>query len=184
MLLAVLAVSLGMSLAAQDTTMTFGVVERDLTGDGVPEVLTLSGTGNSTDSLEVTFTIRSSQRSLYSRTWRLTRASFNPRRRISDAEFQTRLTEYGNAFFADSKFMSPTRFRSWLGTSARLHISETPEVVAREMTPNNLPRARAIWDEMQAAGITVFQFSPGGDAVKVIGWSAADERFYDLLECC
>ena len=184
MLLAVLATSLGMSLAAHDTTTTFGVVERDLTGDGIPEVLTLSGTGSSIDSLEVSFTIQSSRRNLYSLTWRLTRASFNPRRRISDAELRTHLTEYGKAFFADSKFMSPTGFRSWLRTSARLHISETPEVIAREMTPNNLPRARTIWGEMQAVGVTVFQFSPGGDAIKVIGWSPTDDRFYDLLECC
>jgi len=34
------------------------------------------------------------------------------------------------------------------------------------------------------AAITVFQYSPGGDAIDVIGWSAADARFYNLLECC
>ena len=114
----------------------------------------------------------------------MTRASFDQRRRISDAELWTRLTEYGNAFFADSKFMSPTRFLTWLQASARLHIPLIPEVIARDMPPNNLPRARTIWGEMQTAGITVFEFSPGGDAIKVIGWSATDERFYDLLECC
>jgi len=37
---------------------------------------------------------------------------------------------------------------------------------------------------MQTAGITVFQFSLGGDNVTVIGWSATDQRFYGLLECC
>jgi len=45
-------------------------------------------------------------------------------------------------------------------------------------------RARRIWEEMQTAGITIFEFSPGGDAVMSIGWSATDKRFYNLLECC
>src|SRR5216117_951205 len=135
MLLTLLATIVGMPLAITDTTVTFGVVKRDLTGDSIPEVLTLSGTGDTIDSLEVTFTIQSSGRTRYSRTWRVTRASFDQRRRISDAELWTRLTEYGNAFFADSKFMSPTRFLTWLQASARLHIPLIPEVIARDMTP-------------------------------------------------
>ncbi len=183
MLLTLLTTILVIPLATRDTTVTFGVVKRDLTGDSIPEILTLSGTGDTIDSLEVTFTIQSSGRSRYSRTWGLTRASVD-RRRISDAELRTRLTEYGRAFFADSKFMSPPRLLAWLQASARLHIPLIPDVIAGEMTPNNLQRARTIWEEMQAAGITVFEFSPGGDAITVIGWSATDYRFYNLLECC
>jgi hypothetical protein len=166
-----------------DTTVIFGVVKRDLTGDSIPEVLALSGAGNTIDSLEVTFTIQSSGKTTYSRTWRLTRASFN-RRRLSDAALRARLAEYGREFFAESKFMSPKGFLSWLQGSARLHVPRIPDVIARDMTPNELPRARSTWDAMQGAGITVFQFSPGGDAIRVIGWSATDDRFYDLLECC
>jgi len=166
-----------------DTTLTFGVVKRDLTGDSIPEVLTLSGTGSTLDSLEVTFRIQSSGKTSYSRTWSLTRASFG-RRRLSDAALQARLAEYGREFFTKSKFMSPKGFLSWLQASARLHIPLIPEVIARDMTPNDLPRARATWEAMQGAAITVFQYSPGGDAIDVIGWSAADARFYNLLECC
>src|SRR5216117_1892763 len=69
MLLTLLATIVGMPLAITDTTVTFGVVKRDLTGDSIPEVLTLSGTGDTIDSLEVTFTIQSSGRTRYSRTW-------------------------------------------------------------------------------------------------------------------
>ena len=184
MLLALLATVFLAPQAAADTSVTFGIVQRDLTGDGVPELLTLKGTGSTVDTLEVTFTIQSSGRLLYDRTWQLTRSSFDPRRRITDAELRARLGEFGNEFFAEAKFMSPQVFLSWLQASARLHIPLVPEVIARDMTPNDVPRARMIWKEMQAASITLFQFSPGGDRIRVIGWSATDDRFYDLLECC
>ncbi len=184
MLLALLATVFLMPHAATDTNVTFGIVQRDLTGDGVPELLTLKGIGSTIDTLEVTFTIQSSGRVLYDRAWRLTRASFDPRRRITDAELRARLGEFGNEFFAESKFMSPQGFLSWLQASARLHIPLVPDVIARDMTPHNVPRARMIWEEMQAASITIFQFSPGGDRIRVIGWSATDDRFYNLLACC
>jgi len=32
--------------------------------------------------------------------------------------------------------------------------------------------------------VTIFTFSPGGDAIVAIGWSARAGRFYRLLECC
>ncbi|MCI0353869.1 MAG: hypothetical protein L0099_02345 [Acidobacteria bacterium] len=166
--------------------MTLGIVERDLTGDGVPEVLSLTAIGETVDSLDVTFLIQSSGRTLYKTTWPMTRTvGFDAgRRRLSDAELHAHLQEFGGWFFEESKFMSPTSFLSWLQASARLHVPRIPEVIARGMTPSNLPRARTIWDETQAGGITVFKYSPGGDAIKVIGWSATDGRFYDLLECC
>ena len=68
-----------------DTTVNFAVVERDLTGDGTPEVLSLTGVGKTLDELAVTFVIRSSGQVLYTKSWHLRRASFDPRRRVSDA---------------------------------------------------------------------------------------------------
>jgi hypothetical protein len=183
-LLSFLATLLVMSPAPTDTTVTISTVKRDLTGDGVPEVLSLRGTGPTIDSLSVTFTIESSGRTLYSTTWIQRRADFGGPRRLSDIEFRARLNEYASEFFEASKFMSPRGFLSWLQASARLHIPLIPDVIAGDMTPNDLPRARMIWEEMQGAGITVFEFSPGGDRVMVIGWSATDEHFYNLLECC
>ena len=32
--------------------------------------------------------------------------------------------------------------------------------------------------------VTIFTYSPGGDAIVAIGWSAKAGRFYRLLECC
>ena len=69
MLLSFLATLLVMSPTPTDTTVTISTVKRDLTGDGVPEVLSLTGTGPTIDSLNVTFTIKSSGRTLYSTTW-------------------------------------------------------------------------------------------------------------------
>jgi len=183
---ALLATVLVVTHAAADTTVRLGTVERDLTGDGVPETLSLTGRGQTVDSLEVTFTITSSGRTVYERKWLMTRTEgFDAGRRIlSAAEHRTRLRELGRSFFADSKFLSPEGFVSDLRRSARLHIPLIPAVISHEMTPSDTTRARMIWDQMQTAGITIFEFSPGGDSIMSIGWSATDERFYNLLECC
>ena len=169
-----------------DTTVRLGAVERDLTGDRIPEVLSLTGRGQTVDSLEVTFAITSSGRTLYERKWRMTRVvGFDAGRRVlSVAEHRARLREVGGSFFADSKFMSPEAFLSWLGRSARLRIALIPDVISRAMASPDSARARVIWESMQSSSITVFQFSPGGDAILTIGWSATDARFYNLLECC
>ena len=184
MLLSFLATLLVMSPTPTDTTVTISTVKRDLTGDGVPEVLSLTGTGPTIDSLNVTFTIESLGRRLYSTTWIQRRADFGGPRRLSDIEFRARLKEYASEFFEDSRFMSPAGFVSWLRESARFHIPLIPDVISHQLTPPDSSRARMIWDQMQTAGITVFQFSLGGDNVTVIGWSATDQRFYGLLECC
>lgn len=168
------------STAAPDTTVNLGVVRRDLTGDGVPETLSLTGRGRTIDTLDVTFTIASADRPLYSTTVRLTRRTFDPRRRLSDAEYRTRLNEYGGWFFADAKFMSTEGFVAKLRSSARLRIAMIPEVIA----PGDSARGRKLWEEMQRAGVTVFEFATGGDGVTTIGWSATDQRFYRLWECC
>ena len=80
-----------------DTTVVLGLVGRDLTGDGKPEILRVLGVGPTIDNLEATFTVESAGTTLY-------------------------------------------RF--------------------------------------------TFTFSPGGDAIVAIGWSARAGRFYRLLECC
>lgn len=51
-------------------------------------------------------------------------------------------------------------------------------------TPYDTARAVRTWAEIRRAGVTLFEFSPGGDAIIVIAWSSRDRRFYRLLECC
>ena len=169
MLIPFLAGALLVAPVSADTTIALGIVTRDLTGDTTPEVITLTGVGQTIDDLTVSFTIRSSGHTLYTKTWHLTRARYDGGRRPTDAEHRASLREYGKWFFDDSKFMSPERFVSELRSSARLHIPLIPEVISHQMTPRDSSRARMIWDQMQTAGITIFEFSPGGDLVMSIG---------------
>src|SRR5258705_924925 len=55
------------------TTVQLGTVTRDMTGDGVPEVLSLIGRGPTIDSMEVTFSITSAGVTLYDTRWQSTR---------------------------------------------------------------------------------------------------------------
>src|SRR5258708_26552208 len=113
------------STAAPDTTVDVSVVQRDLTGDGVPDTLSLTGRGGTIDSLEVTFAIASSGRTIYETKWRVTRVvGFDAgRRTLSAGEHRSRLNDLSRFFFADTKFMSPQGFVAKLRSSARLHIA-------------------------------------------------------------
>src|SRR5437773_7497234 len=138
-----------MSPNPTDTTVTISTVKRDLTGDGVPEVLSLTGTGPTIDSLNVTFTIESLGRRLYSTTWIQRRADFGGPRRLSDIEFRARLNEYASEFFEDSRFMSPEGFVSWLRRDARLHIPLISVVISHQMIRHDSNLAWRICDEMK-----------------------------------
>lgn len=185
MLASILAVVFVFSPAAPDTTVDLGRVRRDLTGDGAPETLSLTGRGKTVDSLEVTFAITSSGRTLYETKWRMTRVvGFDAgRRTLSAAEHRARLNELSGLFFAAEKFMSPQAFLTKWRAQARGRVAQIPEFIVRD-GGGDTTRARQAWDEMQAAGITVFEFSTGGDGITPIAWSARDQRFYRLLECC
>ena len=95
MLVALLAIALGIQTPQADTNVTFGKVTRDLTGDAIPD-----------------------------------------------------------------PHPDPHRTDAWRPCSHVHHSGAGPNT------------------------ITLFSSSPGGDRVMVIGWSAADQRFYNLLECC
>jgi len=212
-------VALAWALPMQaDTVVVLGTVERDLTGDGRPEVLRLVGEGNAFDSLAVTFSIESSGRVLFRTALAsLTRTiGFGAgRREISAAEHRTRLDEYGGWFFGESKFMRPDTFVARLRQSGRRHEALIPEVIERDRrrqavvdslvragqtildaertaqlhlrrwdAPYDTARAVGTWDEIRRTGVTVFEYSPGGDGLTAIAWSERDRRFYRLLECC
>jgi hypothetical protein len=52
------------------------------------------------------------------------------------------------------------------------------------VTPSDTASGARTWEAIQRTGVTVFEFSPGGDTVTAIVWSERDRRFYRLLECC
>jgi hypothetical protein len=177
---------------AGDSVLTLGRVERDLTGDGAPETVSLTGVRVTADRVDVTLKIQSSERTLYSLTWPVTRTVGydRGRRRLSDSVWQAWLDDLGPFFFQPSKFMTPDGFVAMLGRNARLHIDQIPHVINRDRrrqqpdAPGDHSHAVTLWAEMQRAGVTVFEFSTGGDGVTAIAWSPSEQRFYRLLECC
>ena len=187
MLVAVFVVMLAIGGAAPDTVVSLGTVRRDLTGDGVPEVLRLVGVGKSIDSLSVTFSIASAGRVLYADTFPITRVVREPERagRMSDTEYRSHLAEFGAAFFDARKFRTPAQFLAELSQVGRSHIAEIPELIGSgRRAPGDTTSGETVWREIQRAGVTIFEYSPGGDRVTAIVWSARDRDFYQILECC
>jgi hypothetical protein len=175
-----------MALQAQ-TAVVLGVAERDLTGDGKPEILRLVGTGPAIDDLAVTFTIESAGRTIYRYELEpLTRTvGFGAGRQVISAEqHRARIKEFGPWFFAEEKFQRPDEYVATLRVQAPGRLAEAPEVVARDRQGSDTRSGGDIWQEIQDASVTIFTFSPGGDAIVAIGWSAKAGRFYRLLECC
>jgi hypothetical protein len=130
-----LSVFISSSSAVADTVVVLGTVERDLTGDGAAEVLRLVGTGESIDSLDVTFSIASAGTIIYqTRLWPLarTRAPGTDRRALTPDAHRAHLKEFAASFFSDSNFMTPDQFvvevRSW---GARFEPG-IPEAIARD----------------------------------------------------
>lgn len=187
-LLAALAIT---APAPTDTVFILGTVERDLTGDGRPEVLRLIAAGKSVDSLDVTFSIISDRAILYTdrmvpltrRTW-----GYDARRRMASAlEHRAKVDSFADWFFGDGKFMSPDGFIAELRDRAGRHIPLIPHVIdgdRAEGTPSDMARAASTWEEIQRSAVTIFTYSPGGDRVRAIAWSKRDQRFYQLWECC
>lgn len=174
----------------RDTVFILGRVERDLTGDGRPEVLRLVAAGRSTDSLDVTFSIVSSTAILYTDTMAPVTRNWGydaGRRALPRAHHRARLDEYGNWFFHARNFTSTEGFVDNLRKWASHHISRIPQVIDRDRAEGTLPNsaaAAATWEEIQRSKVTVFMYSPGGDSIRAIAWSERDQRFYQLMDCC
>lgn len=170
-----------------DKTMNLGSVERDLTGDGKPETLRLVGVGPAIDDLDITFTIESEGRTIYrSKMMPLTRSvGFDAgRRTLSLEQFRARLEEFPRGFFGKEKFLPPAAFVDHLHSMSREAVADIPKAIARDRPPAETRDGGEIWKEIFNSPVTIFEFSPGGDSVVAIGWSARAGRFYRLLECC
>jgi hypothetical protein len=170
-----------------DTTLVLGLLERDLTGDGEPETLRVVGVGPTTADLDATFTIESAGATIYRfKLERLTRTvGFDAGGQVLSAEqHRARLANFRQWFFAEEKFQRPTEFVDRLRVVARARIPEIPDVIARDKQRSDRRNGGEIWEEILKSRATIFTFSPGGDALVAIGWSASAGRFYRLLECC
>jgi len=170
-----------------DKPVVLGLVERDLTGDGKAEIVRVSGVATTMDSFDVTLTIESAGTIIY-------RVGLRPVSRtvgfdaggqvISAGQQQKRLSEFGRSFFAEEKFQRPAEFVDGLRRAAPLRVAEIPGVIARDRPASETRNGSEIWEEILKSPVTIFTFSPGGDAIEAIGWSARAGRFYRLLECC
>lgn len=184
--LAIWLIALSVSLQS-DVSQVLGVVVRDLTGDGRPETLRVVGVGRTIDNLDATLTIESAGRPVFRFTLApLTRTiGYDAgRRTVSVDEHQVRLKEFGQQFFATEKFQRPTQFVEGLRAMAPGRVAEIPDVIRRGRAPDETREASTIWEEILKSPVTIFTFSPGGDRIEAIGWSAQAGRFYRLLECC
>jgi len=170
-----------------DTTVVLGHAERDLTGDGKPEILRVVGVGPTIYNLGVTFTIASAGKTIYKYDMgRMTRTvGFDAGRHVvSPEQHRARIKEYGQWFFGERNFMRPQEYVEYLRAHARLHIAEIPNVIAGDQQASDTVPGTVIWEEILNSPVTIFTFSPGGDSIEAIGWNARAGRFYRLLECC
>lgn len=164
-----------------------GSVERDLTGDDAPETLRLTALGPAIDALDVALTIESRGSLVYEhRLAPLTRTvGFDAgRHELTAEEHAARVREFAPQFFVSERFESPADFVAELRTSSLALLAAVPVVIERDRPPDDARDGETIWGEIQAAPVTIFSFSPGGDRVEAIAWSAVAGRFYRLLECC
>jgi hypothetical protein len=170
-----------------DTTLVLGHAERDLTGDGKPEILRVVGVGPTIYDLGVTFTIESAGKTIYRYDMgRMTRTvGYDAGRHvISEEQHRARLDEFGQFFFHENKFQQPAEFIGGWRKQAPGRLAETPSVIERDRSPSDKISGSVIWDEIQNAPVTIFTFSPGGDLIEAIGWNARAGRFYRLVSCC
>lgn len=172
-----------------DANLVLGVIEKDLTGDGQPEILRLVGVERAVDHVDVTLTIESPGRILFRfQLAPLTRTvGYDAGRvKISAEEYLVRLKEFPSWFFAKDKFHTADQFVEYLRAIAPAggRSTEIPDVIDRQRTQDDARDASEIWDEILKSPGVNFTFSPGGDAVYAIGWSERAGRFYPLLECC
>ena len=176
------------TLALQaNTTFVLAHAERDLTGDGKPEILRVVGVGPSTYDLGVTFTIESAGKTIYTYDMgRMTRTVGygGSRDVLSPQQHRAWIKEYGQSFFGKGKFQRPQEFVEFLRTHARGRIAEIQDVIASDREGSDTVPGNVIWEEIQSSPVTIFRFSPGGDRIVAIGWNARAGRFYSLLSCC
>jgi hypothetical protein len=170
-----------------DTIVVLGHSERDLTGDGKPEILKVVGVGPTIYDLGVTFTIESAGRTIYRYTLMpLTRTvGFDAGQRVLSPDgHRAHIKEFGTWFFGEEKFQRPAQFVESLKAQAPGKVAEIPNVIASDQQSSETVPGTVIWEEIQNSPVTIFTFSPGGDRIEAIGWNVRAGRFYRLLDCC
>ena len=187
-MLTLAALLMGSAVAVESQApLVVGVVERDLTGDGKPEILRVVSDAETDGEPGLTFTIESAGKLIYRSRVALPSdgSRVNEGRKGLSADAQRiQLNEFAGWFFADEKFQRPDDFVASLRRQAPSAVTEIAEVIARDRGASDSRAGSLIWQEIRNGPITIFTFSPGGDVIVALGWSPHAARFYRLLECC
>ena len=88
------------------------------------------------------------------------------RRVISAEQHRAQLQEFQQWFFADEKFQRPAGFVDGLRRMAPLRVREIPDVIARDRQASDTRSGSEISEEILKSPVTIFTFSPGGDATR------------------
>jgi hypothetical protein len=186
-MLTLVAVLMVAAVVGSQTSPVVAEVERDLTGDGRPEVLRLVRDAAPNGEPGLAFTIESAGRSIYrcrvALPWNDSRREGARKELSADAQ-RLQLSEFSRWFFDDEKFQRPDEFVAGLRRQSISAVDEISDVIARDRGGLDSRTGSLIWHEVRSAPVTIFTFSPGGDTVVALGWSARAGRFYRLLECC
>ena len=91
---------------------------------------------------------------------------------VPPEQHRARVEAFLRWFFAEEKFQRPVEFLASLSGMGSRPVAELPDVIARDRPATDTRSGRAAWQELLGSGITIFTFSPGGDAIVAIGWSA------------
>jgi hypothetical protein len=164
-------------------------VAQDVTGDGRPDTLRLIGTvpDFSKDSIVPILTIETNGQIVYEqRLDPITRAvGFDGGRRIlTGDEYREHIREFATSFLDASQFRPAAAFRARLQSAMPAHVARIGQIIEADRPPSDGRSGEEIWREIEDSDVPVFTYSPGGDALVAIAWSATARRFYKLLSCC
>lgn len=199
----------GGAASASDSISLTKERSEDLTGDGVPEKITLAARGSQMDSLRVRLEIRSADDSLlYASSWS-SRFYFQylERAGMSDAAADSTVRRHLDVVLTDSAFrtgvpgsaadtmraammrdairydIATNQWRTQHGLALGAEVPPTAHDSINVLAAA-VPRSQidALFQELQ--GKKSFTFFAGGEVTYSIAWSDREQRFVTVFSCC
>ena len=200
--------------AVADSVWYRALVERDVTGDGVPDTLILQASGKRVDSLQITFDIRSQGRRLYHEHW-LSTWYFQydaPVDSIPESVKRDRVFRHLREFFQPQRYGAlntvgagkpwsqdddddprttiafSLKYEEAFDSLTRAHVdSQAAESRARKYARTAAVDTQKIsraWEAMVRQRPVTFTFFSGGEYTRTIAWSEVLKRFVIVFSCC
>ncbi|HUF28694.1 MAG TPA: hypothetical protein VMM18_17065 [Gemmatimonadaceae bacterium] len=198
----------GPDQAAADSIRIRHALERDLTGDGIPERLEVLATGPAYDSLDIRLTIRSlTDTLLYAARWRSALYFvYDDRTRIRDSVIAERVREHLSDVLAANAFhrgppvlwQSERERNREVRESIRYSVAEDiwrerhgvpvgdtlPHQALAEIAAMQPPNERVDALVRELRDRPAFAYFAGGEATYHIAWSPSERKFHVLFSCC